>query len=476
MRQTKIKIKNVLGIKHLELDGKSIELSGANGVGKTTILHAIIKGLTNTFPREVLITKGENEAEIFIETDSGLTIDRKIRANKSDYLKVKEAGTDISSPQSYLNTLFTPLQLDPIKFIDMSRQEKNRILLDLIKFDWDLRWIEEQFGEIPKKVDYSQNILKVLHDIQSDKGYYFTERQLINSEELHKRKTIKDIADDIPDNFQLDKWEKYSVSEKASELTKIQQQNNVIERAKQFKSDYENKIKGFEADKLIAIQNEKDLISSEKQRAEKNIERLKAEIVAEENKLLTLDDKLKDKVTIAESVYNEQVAKLDGDIQKANQFADKKIIDITPLQQEIKTAETMKDYCNEYKRMLTEIKRQKDLLEQSKELTRKIELARELPAQILKDAEMPIADLTIVDGEPLINGLPVDNLSTGQQLMLCVDVSIAKTESLQIILIDGIEKLSTKNKDELYAKCKEKGLQFIATRTTDSEELIITEF
>ncbi len=67
--------------------------------------------------------------------------------------------------------------------------------------------------------------------------------------------------------------------------------------------------------------------------------------------------------------------------------------------------------------------------------------------------------------------LPISNLSEGQQLLLCVDVAISKPNNLQIILIDGAEKLSTENREKLYAKCKEKGLQFIATRTSDSNEI-----
>lgn len=475
MKQTKLKIKNVLGIKQLELDGKSIELRGPNGAGKSSVIDAIRKVLSNNFSREVLVTQGETEAEIFLETDTGISIDRKIRTNKGDYLKVKENGADVSSPQTFLNELFTPLQLDPVGFTQLTRQEKNRILLDLIEFKWDINWITEKFGEIPKGIDYSQNILQVLHNIQAKDGQYYKDRQVINSAELHKRKTIEDIAKDIPPNFDATKWENYSVSEKASELTKIQQSNNEIDKAKRFKLAYDDKIKGLQANKMIAVQNEKETIESERNRSEKTIERLKAETKAEEDKLLTLDDKLKDKIAIAEAEYNEQVAKLDGDIKIAEKYIGKEIIDIVPLQNEIAEAERMKNFVNEYKRMLREIIEQNQLIEQSEELTRKIELARELPSEILKTAEMPIADLTVVDGVPLVRNLPIDNLSDGEQLELCVDVSVAKTGNLQIILIDGVERLSSQNRDILYSKCKAKGVQVVATRTTDDSELNIVE-
>ena len=76
---------------------------------------------------------------------------------------------------------------------------------------------------------------------------------------------------------------------------------------------------------------------------------------------------------------------------------------------------------------------------------------------------------------PLINGLPVSNLSEGEKLDLCIDVAIQNPAGLQIILIDGTEKLSEENRTRLYEKCKKKGLQFIATRTTSNNELTVIE-
>jgi exonuclease SbcC len=71
--------------------------------------------------------------------------------------------------------------------------------------------------------------------------------------------------------------------------------------------------------------------------------------------------------------------------------------------------------------------------------------------------------------------LPISNLSDGEKLDLCIDVAIQNPKGLQIILIDGVGRLSTSWKERLYQKCKDKGLQFIATRTTDDEDLTVVE-
>jgi exonuclease SbcC len=474
MKTTKIHIKNLFGISETELDGRSIEVTGSNGVGKTSIIDSIKYALTNDSSRDYVIKNGESEGEIFIETDTGLTIDRKKRVNQADYKNIRQDGKPVQSPEAFVRELFTPLQIDPVKFTQMSRQEQNRIILDLIEFNWDLNWIKEKFGEIPQGVDYQQNILQVLNDIQSEKGVYFQTRQDINREIRNKTAFISDIAKDIPQGFQAEKWETYDLSEAYTKITKAQEYNSRIERAKLFKDSYDNKVRGYQAEMEIAVSNLKSAIAAEREQLTSEIERKKAEIKAAEDKLNSLSDKIADKTKIFESEYREKVAKLDSDIKVADEYTGKQLVNISAMQAEVKTAEEMKKHLNEYKRMKSMQDELETLEEHSKALTSKIELARELPGEILKTATIPVKGLTVKDGIPLINGLPVSNLSEGEQLQLCVDVALSKPNSLQIILIDGAEKLSEKNRLELYEKCKEKGLQFIATRTTDSDDLEVT--
>ena len=85
MNITKIKVKNLFGIKEYETDGKSLELSGKNGVGKSSVIDAIRYALTNKSSREYIVRQGETEGEILVETDTGLAIDRKVRTNMAAY-------------------------------------------------------------------------------------------------------------------------------------------------------------------------------------------------------------------------------------------------------------------------------------------------------------------------------------------------------------------------------------------------------
>lgn len=473
MRTTKIKIKNLFGISETELDGRNIEITGTNGVGKTSVIDALRYALTNQSERNLIVRNGEKEGEILIETDTGLLINRRKRTEQADYKSVKENGKEVMSPESFLKQLFTPLQLDPVAFTLMNEKEKNRAILDLVQFEWDLNYIKEKFGEIPDWINYEQNILQILSDMQADNGQWFKERQEINRDIRNNQAFIEDIAKDIPANYQADKWEAYDLGEAYKKLERIKEHNSRIERAKLFKDNYNAKIRQFEADKMIEISSEEKAIATERESLMSSIERMKAEIKAAEDKLGTLDSKLKDKKAIAESRYNEKKAKLDSDMLTADEYINKEPISCDELQAEISNAEDMKKHLNEYNRMKKMQEDLENLKSVSEEYTRKIELARTLPGEILETATIPIAGFTVKDGIPLINGLPVSNLSEGEQLSLCVDVAISKPNGLQIILIDGTEKLSAENREKLYSKCKEKGIQFIATRTTDSAEMEI---
>lgn len=476
MRITKIKIKNLFGISEKEFDGRSVELSGDNGTGKTSVIDAIKYALTNDSERDYIIRNGENEGEILIESDTGLMIDRKKRTTQTDYKAVKENGKTVSSPESFLKNLFTPLQLDPVAFTLMTKQEQNRTILDLIEFPWDLNWIKEQFGEIPQGVNYDQNILQVLSDIQSENGEYFKRRQDINRDIRNKRAFVADIAKDIPEHFDAAKWEGYNLSAVYEKITKAQEFNSRIERAKIFKDSYDNKVRGYQAEAEIAKSNLDKQISAERENLTAEIERKKAEIKAAEEKIKSLARTVADKTAIIDSEYAAKVAKLDGDIKIADEYIGKAPVDISAMQTEAKTAEEMKRHLNEYGRMTEMQGELEQLEEQSKGLTEKIELARTLPGKILETASLPITGLSIENGIPLINGLPVSNLSEGEKLQLCVDVALAKPNNMQILLLDGVEKLSDKNRKALYEKCAEKGLQFIATRTTDSPEMEVVYF
>ncbi len=473
MNITKIKIKNLFGISEYEADGSSVELAGKNGAGKTSVIDAIRYALTNKSDRKYIVRRGETEGEILIETDNGLRINRKARTTQADYKSVKKDGREVGSPESFLRDIFTPLQLNPVEFIGLPEKQQNAIILDMIEYPWDMQKIKEWFGEIPSWVNYDQNILAVLNDIQSENGEYFQNRQDINREMRNKRAFIEEIAQAIPAGYEVEKWEKASAGPVYQKIERIRKENEEIQKAKSLLELRDNKVRKFEADREIAKTSLAREIGARRTQIENEITRMEDQIRNLKAEKESLAEKMADKTAVIEEQYKAAVAKYDAEVEAYAEYRDKEPQSTKELEEEAAMIENMKAHVNEYRRMQGLQSDVEILKEESELLTARIEKARSLPGEILETAKIPIAGLTIKDGVPLINGLPVSNLSDGEKLDLCIDVAIQKPNGLQIILIDGVEKLSTPVREALYKKCKDKGLQFIATRTTDDEDLTV---
>lgn len=471
MNITKIKIKNLFGISEYEADGSSVELAGKNGAGKTSVIDAIRYALTNKSDRKYIVRRGETEGEILIETDNGLRINRKARTTQADYKSVKKDGREVGSPESFLRDIFTPLQLNPVEFISLPEKQQNAIILDMIEYPWDMQKIKEWFGEIPSWVNYDQNILAVLNDIQSENGEYFQNRQDINREMRNKRAFIEEIAQAIPAGYEVEKWEKASAGPVYQKIERIRKENEEIQKAKSLLELRDNKVRKFEADREIAKTSLAREIGARRTQIENEITRMEDQIRNLKAEKKSLAEKMADKTAVIEEQFKAAVAKYDAEVEAYAEYRDKEPQSTKELEEEAAMIENMKAHVNEYRRMQGLQSDVEILKEESELLTERIEKARSLPGEILETAKIPIAGLTIKDGVPLINGLPVSNLSDGEKLDLCIDVAIQKPNGLQIILIDGVEKLSTSVRETLYKKCKDKGLQFIATRTDDSEEM-----
>lgn len=475
MNITKIRIKNLFGIKGYETDGRSLELSGTNGVGKSSVIDAIRYALTNKSSREYIVRQGETEGEILVETDTGLTIDRKARTTMADYKSVKQNGLEVRSPEAFLRDIFTPLQLNPVEFMNMDSKQQNAQILDMIEYPWNMDTIREWFGEIPAWVNYEQNILSVLNDIQAENGVYYLSRQDINRDIRNKRAFIEEIGESIPEGYQVEKWENAEVGEIYKEIERKQKENQEIQKAKQIIENRDNKIRKFEADRQISISALNTEISNREGQIDKDIIRLQEQVKALQTEKDGLASKKADKLEVINQIYQANVAEFEAECKEYEKYIGKELEDTTALSKQAEEIEKMKSHINEYRRMQRLQEEVEDLQSESQVLTDKIEKARTLPGEILEKCTIPIEGLTVANGIPLINGLPISNLSDGQKLDLCVDVAIQKPNGLQIVLIDGVEKLATDMREKLYQKCKSKGLQFIATRTTDEPDLTVVE-
>src|SRR5699024_4356626 len=117
---------------------------------------------------------------------------------------------------------------------------------------------------------------------------------------------------------------------------------------------------------------------------------MEAQIQAAREKLAGLEERRRERVAVLDADLEAKRAKLDSELDRAAQCAGEEEADTSALSAELETAEKMRKHLNEYQRMVSMQAEVEKLTAQSEELTRKIELARELPGKILETATIPI--------------------------------------------------------------------------------------
>ena len=347
MKVSKIVIKNLFGISEKQLDGRNVELVGENGTGKTSVIDAIRYALTNKSDRDYIVRNGETEGEIIIETDTGLMIDRKARTMQSDYKSVKQNGNTVPSPEAFLKGIITPLQLQPMEFMRMGKKEQDATILDMIDFPWNMETIREWFGEIPAGVNYEQNILAVLNDIQAENGTYFQSRQDVNRDIRAKKSVVEDIKRVLPVDYDGSQWEDANVGALYTKIEKIRKSNEQIEKAKRMKAGHDGKIRSFEADRDIALSALDREIAAKSNSLDTQLAALKEKIVSLEKEREGLAATKADREKVIRSEYKENVAKFESDIAAYEEYADRETQPVDELLKEAEDTEKMKSHINE---------------------------------------------------------------------------------------------------------------------------------
>jgi len=246
MRVSRIEIKNFIGIKELKLDlGKINIITGRKGEGKTSIIQSIQKGFTNQNERVEVIRHGEEEATIFIQTDTGLEIDRKIRTNKTDYLKVRKPGEAVPSSEKYLKQFINGDIFRPLEFVDKSPTEQAKIILNMLDIPWTLDDISNWFGEIPDSVNYEAHILQILGQIVA---FYFAQRESINREIVVLKAQVAGYRNELPPNYDGNEWREKKVAEYYKAVHDGEQVNKAIDTAKNLIEGLEGRIATVKAE------------------------------------------------------------------------------------------------------------------------------------------------------------------------------------------------------------------------------------
>jgi len=453
---------------------------------------------------------------------------------KSDYLRVRKEGEAVPSTETFLRKLVTGDIFRPLEFVNKSPDEQAKILLDMLKIDWTFDDIQNWFGEIPDEINYHQHILKILKQIENkyyeereainreikflsiqvksikdelppnyDGEYWRAQKvqeyykKVAEAEEINKKiANARAIIDSLEARIQNIK------SQAEIERQKIKAQNDKkrqeikehirfltdrIATGQEFlaKSDNRIKAKELEIEKELQAEIERIKVKYELKKqeeiqrlkemdaeAERKISRYNNDISIKEQELKNIDILEQTKLESIDKSIQHQI-----EVEKAKAGNAEEIlknnqeINVEPLRKEADKVAEMQSYLREYDRMVQIIKEKLAPREQrSADLTAKIEMARKLPMELLKTAQVPVQGLEIDgNGRIRINGTLIDGLSEGEQLELAFKVAKAQAGELKAICLDGINKINPEDRKWIEEEMAKDDFQYFVLETSDGE-------
>lgn len=316
MKISRLRAENFLGIRERELDLKKINyVKGPKGSGKTSIVEAVEKVFTNKNRRTELVRHGEKEACLYVKTDDGLEIDRKIRTEKSDYLRIRKNEIAAPSTERFLRGMIQGEIFRPLDWINLSVKEQTKSILAMLEIGWSMEQINEWFGEVPSgdDINYDMHILQILKAIESK---YFKERETVNREIRELEIQVKGMMDELPAGYDGDKWRDKKLQEYYAKVTEAQKVNHFIKEAKTLKENFESKVASIKAQaegekskvKLKYAEQKqdiKDIIELSKGRIEKSNALISSANERVQFELLKLDNELESEYQALLQKYTE---------------------------------------------------------------------------------------------------------------------------------------------------------------------------
>lgn len=186
--------------------------------------------------------------------------------------------------------------------------------------------------------------------------------------------------------------------------------------------------------------------------ATKNVERLKLELSEAETKLANA---IQDLVTANKSVENL--------VDESTAELEKSITEIDAINRKVR-ANLDKDKAEEDARCYRA---------EYEELTKELTDVRKRKAALLESADLPLAGLSVEDGELIYNGFKWDNMSGSDQLKVATAIVRKLNSNCGFVLLDKLEQMDQESLKEFGDWLEAEGLQAIATRVSTGEECSI---
>jgi hypothetical protein len=482
-----VRAKNVKCIRAVEIDdiGDILEIRGDSGQGKTAILRSIEGALRGLDPS--MVRNGENAAEIELRLTNS-TINRVIPADGSaDTLMVTDAeGRPIAKAKDFLRALYDDAAFNPVAWVRLGggdgkgKTERKRLQRDQL-----LQAIPMQLTESDVRAAASElgdAYAAALHGVALT-GVDYRQHAFIVCRTLHDacydhRKGLNALADDADGALAhtprpTRKAPEKLLAECKSDETAAVMVYHTAKAGAAGRQGLISRRDGLLA-KVASTRSSlpaRDVVSGAIARHEQAFHETEAEIARLEAQLAAAREKLAETRTLLDECRGQERAwrAHDNDVAelaeaKAELDKGAPVGDLAALEQAMDNAR-----ANTEARRLQDLHdaaaaRARDARAKSDLFDGLVSLFRDrLPKRLVAKADLPVDGLTIDENEILVNGVPLDNLGSSEQIRVGVMIANVRNPYAGWLPVDGAESLGRADRLALRNAAAEIGLQLIMT-------------
>lgn len=297
-------------------------------------------------------------------------------------------------------------------------------------------FIEELALNLPKFMQASNrekcNILLQILGI----GPTLAELELEENDTYNRRHAIGQIADQKAKFAKEQPYYPEAPKELVSASELIRQQQDILAK------NGENQRKREHANKL---QEKVNSISAE-------IMKLRNELEKKEEEFQTAKNDMYIALTDAKDLQDQSTAELEKNIEAIDDINRK----VRANMDKDKAEQDALEYKNQYAG-----------------LTAELEAVRKKKADLLENADLPLPELSVRDGELIYKGQKWDNMSGSDQLKVSTAIVRKLNPKCGFVLLDKLEQMDLDTLKEFGAWLEAEGLQAIATRVSTGDECSI---
>lgn len=421
VRAERIIIENVFGIEELAFDPDGVSIvRGRNGSGKTSVIRALHQLFEGGHDPDML-RKGEESGSVLVRLDDGTELEASL-TEKGTYYHLR--GRDDVTARKLIRQLTDEVSVNPIEILRARPKDRGQILLEAMPMRVDEDEVRDalspylssgySFDFVPESYyDEDAHALDVLGDKGSGMiGNLSDERQGLYGAKRDKAGTVRDL--------------KESVDEDAQDTDKLRQRGLALDEDI---SEAEDKLD----EELQAVDDWK----------EKKIQEIRDEAEARK-----------------EEHRETYLPKINSLTEERARVKEK----LETARRQQQTLETIQEREEELE----------TLKEQYSILTRCIENLRDLKSSYRSD--LP-EDVYIEDGEIYdADDIPFENWNEERKIRFATMIAEMRMGDLQIIPVDGIEKLVGEQRELFLRWAEESPAQFILTEAVEGQDLTVDHY